>query len=244
MAPAAIPGAGAAGALQGVLESAEALVVQVMSQRVLSLLAAGEKLDWVPDQPHRSLEGGYSPHMEEIILYLKECFSQMNRATPDPSAARVIRRVFSHLADAVMQQLLSDAVPAFNMFGLQRLMSDLGGLSRCAGSMRVAGLEEALQEPQLFCEMMVFGSLEEVAQPEAREGKYAAVDLRRLALVLERYRELERGSGFAGMHKSRQSERFISRKTVDAVVQQLREATGMGRKGSRISTRTSTERPA
>lgn len=31
----------------------------------------------------------------------------MNRATPDPSAARVIRRVFSHLADAVMQQLLS-----------------------------------------------------------------------------------------------------------------------------------------
>lgn len=44
-----------------------------MSQRVLSLLAAGEKLDWVPDQPHRSLEGGYSPHMEEIILYLKVC---------------------------------------------------------------------------------------------------------------------------------------------------------------------------
>lgn len=93
-------------------------------------------------------------------------------------------------------------------------------------------------EPAVPC------SLEEVAQPEAREGKYAAVDLRRLALVLERYRELERGSGFAGMHKSRQSERFISRKTVDAVVQQLREATGMGRKGSRISTRTSTERPA
>lgn len=36
-------------------------------------------------------------------------------------------------------------------------MSDLGGLSRCAGSMGVPGLADALQEPLLFCELMVFG---------------------------------------------------------------------------------------
>lgn len=103
--------------------------------------------------------------------------------------------------------LTADAIPEFNIFGLQRLFNDLGGIrctlflechacalprtralaasqplqgattlgtplhppsgrplprvpplrSRAAGSMGVPGLAGELEEPLLFCEMMVFG---------------------------------------------------------------------------------------
>ena len=44
---------------------------QAVAQRLSALLAGGEELDWVPDQPQRALGGGCSPYVEEIILYIK-----------------------------------------------------------------------------------------------------------------------------------------------------------------------------
>ncbi|GAB4817780.1 hypothetical protein N2152v2_004826 [Parachlorella kessleri] len=232
----------AAAAFQQLLESAEALVVQGVAQRVSSLLRAGEELDWLPDKPFRALEGACSPYIEDIMLYLKECRSLMTRAAPDASVGRMMHRVFHYLAEAIMLQLMSgkaDAIPAYNIFGLQRLFSDLGGLGRCAGSMAIPGLADELQEPSLFCELMVFGSLEELLKPELRGGggKYAALDLRRVALVLDKYRELDRASGYASMHKSKQAERFISRKTVEGVARQLREASRAASSSGRPSER-------
>jgi hypothetical protein len=51
-------------------------------------------------------------------------------------------------------------------------------------------------------------SLEDVLKPEQRApgGRLAALDVRRMALVLEKYHELEKASAFASMHKSKQSE--------------------------------------
>lgn len=46
-----------------------------------------------------------------------------------------------------------DAVPAYNIFGLQRLFADLGGLSRAAEGMGPPALATALAEPMLFCEV-------------------------------------------------------------------------------------------
>jgi hypothetical protein len=44
------------------------------------------------------------------------------------------------------------------------------------------------------------------AEERAPGGRFAALDLQRLALLLGKYRELERASGFAAMHKSKQAE--------------------------------------
>ncbi|KAL4430682.1 hypothetical protein ABPG75_005938 [Micractinium tetrahymenae] len=215
----------AAATLAGLLGSAEALAVQAVAARAAELLAAGEQLDWAPAEQQRST--AYSEYMEELILYLKEVASLAARMAPAPSVERMLRAVLRYLADAVMLQLMSDVIPEYNIFGLQRLYSDLGGISRAAGSMGVPGLPDELAEPMLFCEMMVFGSLEELLQPEQRPGvaggKYAALDLRRVCLVLDKYQELDRASGFAGMHKKGQAERFISRRTVDRVLRELRE---------------------
>lgn len=49
-------------------------------------------------------------------------------------------------------------------------------------------------------------SLEELLRPELRDAKYAALNLRRVALVLDKYRELDRSSGYAAMHRSKQAE--------------------------------------
>jgi hypothetical protein len=49
-------------------------------------------------------------------------------------------------------------------------------------------------------------SLEELLLPEQRAGKYGALNLRRCLLVLEKYKELDKASRFAGMHKSKQAE--------------------------------------
>lgn len=49
-------------------------------------------------------------------------------------------------------------------------------------------------------------SLEELLRPELREGKYAALNLRRVGLILDKYRELDRHSSYSAMHRSKQAE--------------------------------------
>lgn len=63
-------GSGSGAALQALLESAEALVVRSMSARCGGWLAEGEALDWAPAEQASSI-GGLSPHIEELVLYLK-----------------------------------------------------------------------------------------------------------------------------------------------------------------------------
>ncbi|PRW58081.1 exocyst complex component SEC15A [Chlorella sorokiniana] len=194
----------------------------VIAAKAAPLLAASAQLDWAPSDQARST--AYSPHVDEMIMYLKESASLVTRMAPGPSVARMLRSLLRYLGDAFMLQLLSDAIPEFNIFGLQRLFNDLGGISRAAGSVGVPGLADELAEPLLFCEMMVFGSLEELLRPELRTSpKYACLDLGRVARVLDKYAELDKASGYRGMHKSKQAERFISRKTVDKVLKELRE---------------------
>ena len=49
-------------------------------------------------------------------------------------------------------------------------------------------------------------SLEEILDPGKAAGKYAPLHLRRLAMVLAKYAELDKASKFHAMHKSRQAE--------------------------------------
>eukprot|EP00887_Chlorella_sp_A99_P005321 scaffold1.g5321.t1 len=247
-APLASPGAAAA-ALQAVLDSAEALAMQAVAAKASPLLAQGERLDWTPEAQQRDV-GAYSPYMEQLIMLLTECQSDMRRQVPAASAARMMAGTLRYVADALMLQLMSsDAIPTYNIFALQRLFADVGGLSRAAEAMGGPPLAACVTEPLLFCELMVFGTLEELLQastafsscwlnctssgmagcldalalPDLRVGKYAALNLRRVVLILDKYRELDRASGFKSMHKSKQAERFISRKTVEGVAKQLRE---------------------
>jgi hypothetical protein len=63
------PAGSAAAALQGLLASAEALAVQSAAAGAAAALAAGEQLDWAPEQQQRST--AYSPYIDELIMHLK-----------------------------------------------------------------------------------------------------------------------------------------------------------------------------
>jgi hypothetical protein len=102
--PAAAPTAaqgGAAAALHAVLASAEALVVQGVAASAAEILAAGEQLDWAPDEPPRST--AYSPHIDELIMHLKVS------AGPSETAAlsRVVRlKEYTSVWEACLLELL------------------------------------------------------------------------------------------------------------------------------------------
>ena len=100
------PPGSAAAALQGVLESAEAVAMQAVAAEACPILARGELLDWVPDQQLRNV-GGVSPYMEDLIMLLKEASSAMRRQVPAASAERLMAGLLSYVADAVMLQLMS-----------------------------------------------------------------------------------------------------------------------------------------
>ncbi|KAL4432419.1 hypothetical protein ABPG77_001718 [Micractinium sp. CCAP 211/92] len=205
-APATNGASSAAATFAGLLSSAESLVVQAGGGQ-----GGGAAGGW-------GAAGLVAGRAEAQYRLQREVASVVARMAPAQSMERMLRAVLRYVADAVMLQLLSESIPEYNIFGLQRLYSDLGGVGRAAGSMGVPGLPDELAEPMLFCEMMVFGSLEDLLQPGAG-AKHACLNLRRLCLVLEKYRELDKASGFAGLHKKGQAERFISRKTVDRVLQ-------------------------
>lgn len=51
--------------------------------------------------------------------------------------------------------------------------------------------QEVFAEPAQFCEMVVTGALEEAADPARRAARFPALQPRRLAAALHRYRELD-----------------------------------------------------
>lgn len=84
------------------------------------------------------------------------------------------------------------AAPAINMFGMLRLLSDVGGLRAVVE--RAGADPEPLAPVCLFAEALVFGRL----GPQGVPGIQAP----RLLQLLERYREVPRSSGLAGQHST------------------------------------------
>lgn len=72
---------------------------------------------------------------------------------------------------------------------------------------------------------MTSNTLEELLDPKQRTEHYSGINLRRLCVVLNKYREIGDKASYTGSHtviRSKQPESILKRKQVDKVIKALK----------------------
>jgi hypothetical protein len=128
---------------------------------------------------------------------------ESNLHVPQRSRHTTLLSSLNHISEGVINILVSNAyVPAFTVFGIQHLLSDLNAMSRFAEKLvsegdrcesesdenlgnRLNGTSK-LREAVLLCELLAFNYVEDLLDDEKRKTKYAELNLERTVLLLEK----------------------------------------------------------
>ncbi|KAL4524916.1 hypothetical protein Ndes2437B_g03320 [Nannochloris sp. 'desiccata'] len=186
--------------LSGALMATEDAAGRRIAHNAYSAVDALADLDWSPRSMPRAAGGAnISPQCAEIVDVLKAGRGALEACgVPVVSQQRILASAAKKIEEEIMRLLVSDAVPYINVFGAQKLLSDLQILSKFATDSRLrtaptststAGSEEWASEPILFGEIIAFNKASELLDAGKRGGKYASVNLDRFALLLQKVKD-------------------------------------------------------
>jgi hypothetical protein len=165
--------------LSGALVATEEAAGKRIAQSAYTAVDALADLDWAPESMPRAAEGATSSQWAEILEVLEAGRQALEVCgAPVASQQRILAAAMRKIEEEIMRLLVSDAVPYINVFGAQKLLSDLQSLSPALTS-----------EPVLFAEMVAFSRAKEILDPQQRSGKYASVNLDRFVVLLEKIKD-------------------------------------------------------
>ena len=178
--------------LSGSLMATEDAAGRRIAYSAYTAVDALADLDWAPQSMPRAAGGNVSFQCAEILEVLEAGRTALESCgAPPTSQQRILGAAVRRIEEEIMRVLVSDAVPYINVFGAQRLLSDLQALLKCAGgsSSSSNSLSEWVSEPVLFGELVAFNKAAELLDSEKRGGKYASVNLDRFIVLLEKVKD-------------------------------------------------------
>lgn len=163
------------------LKRAEADAGSMISSQLNSKLQEALKsMDWTPKSLPKT-GGAVSAFMQPIYEALDKQRAELAaEKLPQFSINGVILSAVRSIGERVMEALASDTIPMFNVFALQLLLSDFECLARVAGEHQDVSSIEVV----LFCQVIVFGRVEELLVADVRREKYKALKLERCIKLL------------------------------------------------------------
>lgn len=146
-------------------------------------------LDWAPMIMPRTA-GALTSQCNEIMEVMRAGLTAVRAAgTPATCQERIMCAAIQRTGEDIMRLLASDEVPVINVFGAQRLLSDLEVLSRFAREIGGTPASLWLAEPRLLCEAIAFNAAPELLKPKARGGKYSVLVSGRAATIFDKVKD-------------------------------------------------------
>lgn len=206
--------------LRGILLTTEEAAGRVAAAAAAPAVAQCAALGWTPSRMPRT-GGACSPQFERLLAVLTAQQAQVAEAgVPLDSRRRIMSTALRGVGQELMALLASDAVPAFNVFGVQRLLSDLESLAQFAE--QAAGDAAALAEPVAFCELVAFDRVGALLSPGGRQ-QYAVLDASRCAALLMKLRDPEGGDGASASERQNGHQLLTSRAAAAAAAQLMKD---------------------
>lgn len=148
------------------------------------------ELDWAPDAMPRT-GGAMGSQFGEILEAMRAVRAAVTTSClPEGQRCAVLAAAVHWTGQLLLRLMESDAVPTWNVYGAQRLLSDISALGRFADE-TAGGRHPCLSEPLALFEAVAFNSAEGLLDPDARAKKFAAMDCERAAALLEKLRDVE-----------------------------------------------------
>jgi len=185
--------------LSGALMATEDAAGRRIAYSAYTAVDALADLDWSPRSMPRAAGGAnISAQCAEILEILEAGRDALEAcAAPVACQQRILASAVKKIEEEIMLLLVSDAVPYINVFGAQKLLSDLQVLSSFAtactstatASISSVSNEKTASEPILFGEIIAFNKASELLDAGKRGEKYASVNLDRFVLLLEKVKD-------------------------------------------------------
>jgi hypothetical protein len=174
--------------LSGALMATEDAAGKRIASSAYTAVDALADLDWSPQSMPRAGAGGAtSSQCAEILEVLEAGRSALDACgAPEVSQQRILAAAVRKIEEEIMKLLASDAVPYINVFGAQKLLSDVQSLSKFSS---VSGSSASTSEVVLFSEMVAFNKASEVLDASKRTEKYASVNLDRFVVLLQKIKD-------------------------------------------------------
>ena len=199
--------AAAAAAASGAAAGADSQIPIVSTQLTGALMAtenaAGRRIaagaapavdaladvDWAPMIMPRT-QGNLTSQCSEIMEVMRAGLTAVKAAGAPPACQeRIMCAAIQRTGEDIMRLLASDEVPFINVFGAQRLLSDLEVLSRFAREIGGTPASQWLAEPRLLCEAIAFNAAPELLKVKSRGGKYSVLISGRAAMIFDKVKD-------------------------------------------------------
>jgi hypothetical protein len=172
--------------LSGALSATEDAAGRRIAYSAYTAIDALADLDWSPQSMPRTAGGAISSQCAEILEVLEAGQNALEACgAPKASQNRILTAAVRKVEEEIMRLLVSDAVPYINVFGAQKLLSNLQVFSKFTIT-TTGRSEESSSEPVLFSQVVAFNKASELLDAGKRSGKYAFVNLDRFILLLEK----------------------------------------------------------
>ena len=209
--------------LSGALMATEDVAGRRIANSAYTAVDALADLDWSPQSIPRAAGGSnISSQFAEIVEVLEAGREALEACgVPVVSQQRILVSAVKKIEEEIMRLFVSEAVPYINVFGAQKLLSDLQVLSTFATassstaatstSSATSKSKEWASEPTLFGEIIAFNKASELLDARKRGEKYASVNLDRFVLLLEKVKDPTGppSAGGRGLVKSEEEARRV-----------------------------------
>ncbi|TNV74389.1 hypothetical protein FGO68_gene683 [Halteria grandinella] len=167
--------------LQQLRAKGEESIATELRQKLNDFLTIVEGLQWRPKKFNNTHHADY---IDDMLAYLRSTVSCLPVDLQRPSYTIAFSHIGSKLSELLAQ---SKSIQSINQQGLINLSLDLSELSTACLSSHLDP-DVCLGECTQLCDLLLHSDVKEVLDDEVYRKKYSRINLRKLVLVLEKYK--------------------------------------------------------
>lgn len=198
-------------------------VLELVRTKVDEYMVGIRQVNWNADE----VPQGRNEYLQDVLTYL-DTIAQSSQAISWPETFNeLLSGVLSHISDCIVGALVGDDLKRFNIHGIMGIDMDLQALESAADDWdrrrsaadKLAGLsfKDCLAEARQFINLLSGNQPELYLNPVIRQRNYNALDVDRVIIVCEKFKDLPEKM-FAGRN-TRQAQK---RKSLDTLLKQLK----------------------
>lgn len=199
----------------------------LVNTKINEFMTLVESVNWISEETN---EGGHD-YIHEVIIYLESIMSPAQQILPLDDVYRVGSGAFEHISNSIVAAFSSDGVKRFNANAVINIEYDVQIIENFAEErFYSAGLGEIysegsfknnLVEARQLVNLLLSSQPENFLNPDIWEKNYYALEIKKVAAILDKYKDSP--DGIFGSLSNKSSKQSARKKSMDVLKKRLKD---------------------
>lgn len=208
-------------------EAAYIGLLSLVNTKIDEFMTLTESVNWTPEEIN---ENG-NDYIHEVIIYLDSIMSPAQQILPLDAVYRVGNSAFEHISNSIVAAFSSDSVKRFNAIAVTNIEYDLQIIENFAEKrFYSSGLGEifnegsfknCLIEVRQLVNLLLSSQPETFLDPDIWEKNYYALEIKKVAAILDKYKESP--DGIFGSLANKNPKQNARKKSMDLLKKRLKD---------------------